>query len=284
MLEAIDIHIHGFSGLHTKDADPYEILNMAQRLLQDGITGFLPTVYSRPLEDMRRDMDAIKRAMLIQKDKGIVNQAEILGIHLEGPFLNPVRCGSLDAKAFLEPKERHLRDLIYGFEDVIKIITIAPELDGAMKLIKKAVDLGITVSMGHSDAKFDEAEAGFNAGARGITHIFNAMRPIHHREPGIAGFGLLNSHVYIEVIADLNHLDIRMMEMIFKIKNPDYIIIVSDAVHETGLKSTVVNGAGKLLGGSKTISQSAKTLINAGLDSALILKCISDNPKNYLLS
>jgi len=281
-MEAVDVHIHGFSGLDTKDSIPDNILKIAKKLFEKGIKGFLPTVYPRSISHMREDMDSIKKAMIIQKKQGIHGQAEIMGIHLEGPFLNPERCGSLDKRAFLIPKEKNFKNLIEGFEDVIKLITIAPELDGALKIIEKAAEIGITVSMGHSDATFEDAEAGFNAGARGITHIFNAMRPIHHREPGIAGFGLLNPHVYIEVIADLYHINIKIIEMIFKIKNPERIIIVSDAVKDTGLILPVTDSKGRLIGGSTTVIESAKNLFNAGIDSDLVIKCISNNFRNYI--
>ena len=122
---------------------------------------------------------------------------------------------------------------IEGFEDVIKIITVAPELKGSVELIKNISDMGIIASMGHSDATYTQAEAGYNAGARGITHLFNAMRGIHHREPGIAGFGLMNKDVYVEVIADPFHLDQRIVDFIFNTKNDDKIIIISDSIKDS---------------------------------------------------
>ena len=132
--------------------------------------------------------------------------------------------------------------------------------------------------MGHSDATFSEAEAGFHAGARGITHIFNAMRSFHHREPGIAGFGLINKDIYIEVIADPFHLHPKTLELIFKTKSPEKIIIVSDSVKETPSiplssrrgkgrgKGVTDTHKGKLLGGSMTIIESSRRLIQMGFD------------------
>jgi N-acetylglucosamine-6-phosphate deacetylase len=223
----------------------------------------------------------------------------ILGLYLEGPFLNPSRCGALDAKTFIEPTEKSLRKLIEGFEDIVKIITIAPELKGALQLIKKISDVGIIVSMGHSDATFSEAEAGFHAGAKGITHIFNAMRGFHHREPGIAGFGLINKDIYIEVIGDLFHLHPETLELVFKTKNPKKIIIVSDSVKETNsppsplykggvqrraqkIAKAVTDVHGKLQGGSITIVESAERLIQKGFDKRIIMNCITKNPAKYL--
>jgi N-acetylglucosamine-6-phosphate deacetylase len=220
------------------------------------------------------------------------NPSKIIGIHLEGPFLNPSRGGALNAMAFIEPTEKILRELLEGFEDIVKIITISPELQGALQIIKKVSDMGIIVSMGHSDATFSEAEAGFNAGARGITHIFNAMRSFHHREPGIAGFGLINKDIYIEVIADPFHLHPKTLELIFKTKNPEKIIIVSDTVKETkgggdegkeqGMVQAVTDTHGRLLGGSMTIVESSKRLIQMGFDEIVVMGCITTNPEKLL--
>jgi hypothetical protein len=177
-------------------------------------------------------------------------------------------------------------ELLEGFEDIVKIITVAPEINGAINLIKKVSGMGIIVSMGHSDATYAEAESGFRAGARGITHIFNAMRSIHHREPGIAGFGLLNRDIYIEVIADPYHLHPRTLELVFKIKTHDRILLVSDTVKETEAGGCGMNGvtdsAGILLGGGMTITESSRRLMQLGFDEGDIIACITKNPANYL--
>jgi N-acetylglucosamine-6-phosphate deacetylase len=168
---------------------------------------------------------------------------------------------------------------------VVKIITVAPELDGAIELIKAITDAGVIVSMGHSDASYSEAEAGLNAGAKGITHIFNAMRGIHHREPGIAGFGLTNPDVYVEVIADPFHLHSKTIEFIFEVKNPQKIVIVSDSVKTVKTDAAangVTDGAGKLLGGSMTITESVQYLIGLGFQKEIVERCISVNPEVYL--
>ncbi|HXW69567.1 MAG TPA: hypothetical protein VEJ88_08140, partial [Dissulfurispiraceae bacterium] len=233
---------------------------------------------------MRRQMDAVRKAMERQKT-GADSQSKIIGVHLEGPFLNPFHCGALDANAFLEPTAYHLQKLIEGFEDIVKIITVAPELKGAAGIIRKIADKGIIPSMGHSAATYSEAEKGFNAGARGLTHIFNAMRCFHHREPGLAGFGLLNQKVYIEVIADPFHLHRATIDLIFRIKNPARIMIVSDSVRESR-KSVhapgVTDSSGTLLGGSMSIAEAASRLIGTGLEKDAVMKCITANPKRYL--
>jgi N-acetylglucosamine-6-phosphate deacetylase len=314
-MKTIDIHTHGIGGVDTTTRNVDEIFAIAEMHGSYGVTEILATLYSSPIPEMRAQMATVRRAMERQKsfssgslsvndlpvpplDKGgkggfemgrhgrNTSPAQIIGLHLEGPFLNPVKCGALDAPSFSEPGEYALMELLEGFEDIVKIITVAPEIRGAIGLIKKVSDMGIVVSMGHSDATYAEAEDGFRAGARGVTHIFNAMRGIHHREPGIAGFGLLNRDIYIEVIADPYHLHPKTLELIFKIKNHDRILLVSDTVKETLTGATGIRGvtddSGKLLGGGMTIAESSQRLIQMGYDEGAIIDCITKNPAAYL--
>jgi N-acetylglucosamine-6-phosphate deacetylase len=344
-MRTLDIHIHGIGGYDTRTADENHILKIAEILGSQGVSEMIPAIYPSSVDEMRKNMMAVRKAMKIQR--GISNPslsssnppsppfskggmggfekaarkqsppppippprggrvrervkspksklAQIIGIHLEGPFLNPSKCGALEARIFIEPSEKNLQKLLEGFEDIVKIITVAPEIKGATKLIRKVSDMGIIASMGHSDATLSEAEAGFLAGAKGITHIFNAMRGFHHREPGIAGFGLINKDIYIEVIADPFHLHPKTLEFVFRTKNPKKIIIVSDSVKETpfpiplpsreGLKGRsggITDTKGKLRGGSMTIVESSRRLIQMGFDEKVITNCITKNPRRYL--
>ena len=283
-MKTIDIHTHGIGGFDTTDASEDQILKIAEIQGSLGVSEIIPTVYSSSIRTMRGNMHAIKKAM--QKQKNMEGKsARIIGIHLEGPFLNSSKCGALDVRSFIKPGEYNFKKLIDGFEDIVKIITIAPELEGVARLINRISETGIIASLGHSDATYAEAEAGMRAGARGITHIFNAMRGIHHREPGIAGFGLMNKDIYIEVIADPFHLDLKIIELIFSVKTAGRIIIISDTVKnaktETGSHG-ITYGENKLLGGSMTIKESAERLIRMGLDENAVLKVISENPERYL--
>src|SRR4030042_3820689 len=234
-MKIIDIHTHGIGGYDTRTTAEGDILKIAGIQGSYGISEILLAIYPSIVKVMRENMDAVRKALKLQDARYKMQDtkpAKIIGVHLEAPFLNPSKCGALNAGAFAEPAEYRLKELIEGFEDIVKIMTIAHEIKGAEGLTKKMSDRGIIVSMGHSDATYGDAEAGFNAGAKGITHIFNAMRGFHHREPGLAGFGLLNQDIYIEVIADPCHLHSKTLELIFKTKNPDRIIIVSDSVKE----------------------------------------------------
>jgi N-acetylglucosamine-6-phosphate deacetylase len=285
MRKVIDIHTHGIGGYDTRTTDAAHILKIAEIQGSHGVSEIIPTIYPATVKVMRENMTVIKEAMDKQKSDKPEDSSLILGVHLEGPFLNPSKSGALNAMTLIEATEKNLEELISGFEEIIKIMTIAPELEGARKLIKKITDMGIIANMGHSDATYEEAERGFQAGAKGITHVFNAMRSFHHREPGIAGFGLFNKDIYIEVIADPYHLHEKTIEMIFKIKDHDKIIIVSDAVRDTTpyTKHTgIKDGRGALLGGCLSITESAKRLIEIGFDEEIVMACITENPERYL--
>ncbi len=286
-MKIIDIHTHGIGGFDTNTVSEENVLQVAKLHGSFGVTHIIPTIYSSTITTMRESMAVIKKAMTLQKAQGGKHneESEIMGIHLEGPFLNRTKSGALDPTSFLEPNEYNLSKLLDGFEDVVKIVTVAPEISGALKLIRSISDSGIIASMGHSDASYAEAEAGFHAGARGITHLFNAMRGIHHREPGLAVFGLMNKDIYIEVIADPFHIDQKMIEFIFSVKNPDRIIIISDTVKDSKILSGgrgITDSGNTLLGGSMTINESSKMLIQMGMDEGIIMKSISENPARYL--
>jgi N-acetylglucosamine-6-phosphate deacetylase len=301
-MRIVDIHTHGLRGYDTRTENPDDILKIAELHGALGITDIVPTIYPGPVSVMRKHMAAAKEAMERQRatlgdqrsatmDPRLKTQnlkrARIAGIHLEGPFLNPLRSGALDGTYFQKPSEKTWKNLIEGFEDIVKIVTVAPELEGAQRLVKTISNMGIVVSLGHSDATYEETEKAFQAGAKGITHLFNAMRGFHHREPGIAGFGLTNQDIYVEVIADSLHLNDQTVGLIFTVKDPEKIIIVSDSVKET--KTTlqyqpIQNDTGTLQGGSMSITESAKMLMGLGLDEDKVMACISANPWSYLLS
>lgn len=299
-MDKIDIHTHGIGGFDTFSKDAETILKAAEIHCSYGVDAIVFAVYPAPVHIMRENMSAVKKAMdmqrtSVQKQK---TSSSIIGVHLEGPFLNPVRCGALDPYSFLKPDIKQFEELVDGFEDVVKIITIAPELGGSIKIIKKARDRGIKISMGHSDATYAEAEAGYNAGAECITHILNAMRGIQHREPGIAGFGLLHADIYTEVIADPHHLHPEIIKLIFRVKNPRRIIIISDSIKDTkhssfsgktqdmiggrSHRTTLSQQAGILRGGSMTIVEATQRLVDMGIDDVTVRRCITENPATYL--
>ncbi|MHB8109290.1 MAG: N-acetylglucosamine-6-phosphate deacetylase [Syntrophorhabdaceae bacterium] len=276
-----DIHIHGILEHDTATARPETFLEMAGLCGSLGLSAILPTIYPSSIDEMRQNMAAAKEAMRRQHEMPDA-AANILGIHLEGPFLNPSMAGALNPACFLSATFSHYMDLVRGVEDIVRIVTIAPELPGAIALVRAITDRGLTVSMGHSDATYDEAKAGFQAGARGITHMFNAMRGIHHREPGIAGFALMSPDVYVEIIADPYHLSERMIEFIFRAKSPDRVIIVSDMTKGASGAAAVRNDTGRLLGGSMSLPDAANRLEMLGIDRHTIRMATTINPYTYL--
>lgn len=289
--EFIDLHTHGVGKYDTNTDKPEEILKIAELHAKAGTTAILPTIYPGSIDKMRRNIEAVRIAMNIQssaKQKAselpsFRASALILGVHLEGPFLNPIKCGALNRTSFIKPTLSSLKKLISGYENIIKVITIAPEIPGALKLIEKCSDMGIRVNMGHSDATYKQAFDGKKAGATGITHIFNAMKPFHHREPGLAGLGLIDEDLYIEVIADGFHLHPKTLELIFGIKRLDRIMLISDSVKGSNKKRVPVYGKkGVLAGSGITIKDSIKTLQSIGVPDAEIIEAATDNPLRYL--
>jgi N-acetylglucosamine-6-phosphate deacetylase len=276
--QLIDIHVHGARSHDTGTRRQDDILSIAEVHGQRGTGAIVPTVAPGPVATMRENMAAIRKAMLSQR-----SGAAILGIHLEGPFLSAKYPGALDAKSFQEPSAKRLAELIEDFEDVIRIITIAPELKGALKVIEACRKKGFLVQMGHSDATFEQAEEGRHAGATGITHLFNAMRGFHHREPGLAGFGLMDDDLYVEVIADLVHLHPQSIKMVLDMKSPERIILVSDSVKGAGWGKGAIRGHGGVLQGSGvSLMDCMKNLVSLGVHQEWALQFSSENPRRYL--
>lgn len=266
----IDIHTHGLGALDTNTDRHEDILKLAAHHRRRGTGYIVPAVYPAPIKAMRQRMEAVRTAAWMDES--------IAGIYLEGPFLNPRRAGALDKKNFLKPSIKALMSLIQGYEEIIRVITIAPELKGAANIIERCASLGITVSMGHSDATYKETLKGMRAGARGVTHLFNAMRPMHHREGGLAAAGLMEDGLYVEVIADGAHLSAETLALVFRTKDPRRIILVSDTVK--GGRPLYKNGV--LQGGGLALSGCAAHLGKLGIPKRKISMALWDNPTRYL--
>jgi len=274
----IDIHVHGADKYDTHTRRQDDILQVADIHGRRGTSALLPTIYPGSIEAMRENMAAVRRAMSAQREG-----ATILGVNLEGPFLNPERAGALDKNSFMDPSVEVFSRLVEDFEDIIKIITIAPELPNALRLIEMSREKGFLVHMGHSDASFDQAEEGKRAGATGITHLFNAMRGFHHREPGLAGFGIMDEDVYVEIIADMAHLHQQSLKMIFDMKGLDKILLISDSVMGPGWGSGPIRGAGGvLLGSGIPLADAVNNLTMIGIPQEWAVQFASENPMKYL--
>ena len=229
----IDLHIHGYGGLDINSGDPGEILSLAELLPRYGVTAFLPTAVTAPHEKLLEISRAVAEAMVAQGDRP--HGARILGLHLEGPYINPNRAGAQNPELIRPPDWDEFRGYWSASRGKIRAITLAPELPGALEFIARATALGITVSIGHTDATYAEAQEAIAAGARRATHLFNAMPPVHHRAPGAAIACLLAPEVTVELIPDRVHIADPMLRLAWQLAGTERTVLVSDAIAAGGL-------------------------------------------------
>jgi N-acetylglucosamine-6-phosphate deacetylase len=257
----IDVHVHGGGGFSLLSGDEGEITRHAAWAPSRGVTGFLATVCAASLDDGISCAEAATSAMGQSGDG-----ARILGVNFEGPFVSPDRRGALPAGWLQKPDARTLDRLLAT--GAVRVMTIAPELDGADALIREALKHNVTISVGHSDAEYAVAKQAFAAGASHVTHAFNAMRPLHHREPGPIGAAIDSPDVTVEVIADGVHLHPATVHLLIEALGPDRVCLITDAVTPAGLDSgsfrigreeaTLAGGSVRLPDG--TIAGSAATM------------------------
>ncbi|MGH3136407.1 MAG: N-acetylglucosamine-6-phosphate deacetylase [Gaiellaceae bacterium] len=191
----VDLQVNGFAGVDFAHADDAGYRRAGEALFETGVTSYLPTFITAPEEELVASLREVPTS---------TDGARILGVHLEGPFLSPERLGAHPVGARRDPDLELLSRLLDA--GPIRLVTLAPELPGAHDLIRTLLARGITVSFGHSDATADEANTGFDLGVHTVTHLFNAMRPFHHRDPGIAGTALARENVVVQMILDGVHL------------------------------------------------------------------------------
>jgi len=225
----VDVHVHGGGG-HDAMGGPEALDGMAGHLLRRGVTSFLPTAVTAPLAVLRRFADDVRAWMPVARADG----AEPLGFNLEGPFLSPARRGAHDPASLRVPsdvREADFEPLVEG----LRLTTIAPELPGAVELIAWLRGRGVVTSLGHSAASFEQARAGYAAGATSTTHLFNAMSGVDHRAPGLAVAALGDDAVYVELIADGVHVDPSLWPIITRTKSDGRLMLVSDAISLAGI-------------------------------------------------
>jgi N-acetylglucosamine-6-phosphate deacetylase len=237
-LGGIDLQINGGLGLSFTDLDS-ESLPLLEEicdfLWQQGIDGFLPTIVTTSLEKIQKSLAAIAEFINIESNK-ILPRAKILGVHLEGPFLNYEKRGAHLPEYLLPLTLDNIKKVIGNYASVVKVITLAPELDITAKVIPYLKESGIIISLGHSSATAQEAKNAFDQGASMVTHAFNAMPGLHHREPGLLGEAIINPNVYCGLIADGQHVCQTMIKLLLKASNYEQgIFLVSDALAPIGL-------------------------------------------------
>jgi N-acetylglucosamine-6-phosphate deacetylase len=235
----IDIHMHGGAGLDVMRASPDELPRLNNFLTTHGVTGYFPTTVGAPLDQtcaaLERLADAIDAAQKKHSVDGDAVQALPLGIHLEGPFLSHKRRGVHPPEYLVEPTLQIFERLWQAARGHVRMMTIAPELPGALGVIAEAARRNVLVSIGHSDASLEAARAGVNAGARHATHTFNAMRPLDHRDPGILAEVLTDNRITADIIADGIHVMPEIVRLFLQAKGKDRAVLITDAISATGM-------------------------------------------------
>lgn len=237
-LGGIDLQINGALGLAFPELTPTtqtQLAAIAAYLWQTGVDGYLPTLVTTSLDNIQRSL-----AILAQAQTATPQQAQILGVHLEGPFLNPAKRGAHPAE-YLQPLTLDtVKQVLGDYASVVKIMTLAPELDPTGTVIPYLRSLGITVSLGHSLATAAQAQHAFDQGATMVTHAFNAMPPLHHRQPGLLAAAIAHPAVHCGLIADGEHVDPLMIDLLLRASHYEQgIFLVSDALAPLGLPDGV---------------------------------------------
>ena len=242
----VDLHIHGGAGFDVMDDDAAGLAAIERLLAQHGVTSYFPTTVTAPLDVILRALERLADAIEARgpdrhnqdphnKDDKSPVRARPLGIHLEGPFISHTRRGVHPAEHLLPPTAALFERFWQAARGHIRMMTIAPELPEALEVIAEAARREVCVSLGHSDADFAAAERGIAAGARHATHVFNAMRPLDHRNPGILGAVLTDRHISADIIADGIHLDPAIVKLFAQAKGPQQTVLITDAISATGM-------------------------------------------------
>ncbi len=287
-----DVHVHGWGGFDAMGGLA-GLDGMARALARRGVTSFLPTAVSAPLDRLARFADSVRAWVPAAPRDG----ARPLGFNLEGPFLAHGRRGAHDPTALLAPADAPLSDL-EPLVSELRVMTIAPELPGALELIGWLRERGVVISAGHSAATLAEARAGYAAGATSTTHLFNAMTGLEHRAPGLAAAALLNDAVYTELIADGNHVAPGLWPLIERLKPQDRLVLVSDAIALAGTGAgrgrigtldvelhdgrVTLAGSDTLAGSVIALDEAVRNLVANGSTLASAVAAASRNPLTML--
>lgn len=283
----IDVHMHGCLGNDTMDDSDGSIRSISKSITSTGVTAFLPTTMTMEFSRIEKTIGRIRSIM--NNEPG----AEVLGCHLEGPFISEEYKGAQDGRYITKPDFRSIEK----FSDVIRIITIAPEAEGSDVFIGECVRHGIIAAVGHTRASYEQAMRAINKGASHITHTFNAMTPLHHRNPGVVG-AAMDSNAVCELIADNIHVAPAVQRILLKVKGIGNIILVTDAMkaclmedgeYDLGGQKVLVMGEearleeGNLAGSVLTLNKALKNFIaNTGISLNDAVRTVTENPARIL--
>jgi len=281
----VDVHIHGAGGHDVMEANDRALDRITATVARRGTTSMVATTVTAPIQDTCRSLEGIAQYIRGHENADELPKpgrlaAEILGIHLEGPFISPARRGVHPVECITRPSVEILEKLLKAADGLVRIVTIAPEMPGAMDLIRTAVAAKVTVGLGHTDANYEQTRAAIQTGARHAVHVYNAMRPFTHRDPGIVGAILTDPEVTAEVIADGVHVAGPAIQVLMGTKGFDTVLLVSDGIAATGMRDgnyrlgnfdvSVRNGIcrnaeGKLAGSTLTLDQALRNIVALGV-------------------
>lgn len=259
----IDIHIHGSNGADVMDCSEEGLKEMAKSLVREGTTAFLATT-------MTQSPDVIKQALRTVADykgKQDIEEAEILGVHLEGPFINAERAGAQPLEYMVNPDIELFQEFQQASKGLIKIVTVAPEIDNGLEFVKFLKEQNIISSIGHSTATCHQAEASFGAGSQHITHFYNGLNPFHHREASVVGAALLHDEQFVEMIVDGIHIDPKVVALTYKVKGSNRILLVTDSMRAKYLPDGEYE-----LGGQRVLVHKGEARIETGSLAGSIIR------------
>ncbi len=285
----IDTHLHGIGGFGTEDMKADSILGMSIALAKCGVTSFIPTVFTDRIEDMIKAIRSIKEAM--GHEKG----ARILGINIEGPFISPNRAGAQPVDCCKAVDISLFDKLIDAGEGRVVCMTVAPELKGMRELALHARNRGVVLLAGHTDASYENIMEGMQCGILHVTHFFNAMKGLHHRNPGAVGAVLIQNDISCEVIADGIHVHPELVRLLVKLKPVENIVLITDSLRPTnqetgdmtvnGEKALLSNGVfvkasdnSVLFGSALSLNKAVANLRKWGIDTETAVRMASENP------
>lgn len=288
----IDTHIHGFKGHGTEDGSTEALLAMSKDLADYGVTSFNPTLYSSVEENFMKDIKAVTTAM------GQEQGANIMGMHLEGPFVSPDKVGVQKPETIHKADLEFMERLWAASEGKIVNMTVAPEIKGMRELALFCMKRGIVLQAGHTNATYENMVEGMQAGILHSTHLFNAMSQMHHRNPGAVGAVLIHPEMACEIIADGVHVHPDLLKLLRRDKPADKIVLVTDALRPTeqtqgrllaNKEEVVFEGGcfhrkedGVIAGSALTMIRGVKNLVDFGLTVEDAVRCASSNPAQIM--
>jgi N-acetylglucosamine-6-phosphate deacetylase len=266
----IDVHIHGAEGFDMMDGTIQSVEAVSRACARTGCTSFLATSVSSTLDDLLKMISNVKE--VAGREPG----AQAIGLHIEGPYLNVKRKGMQNERYLRHPDLDEMKSIIEASGSLLRMVTLAPELPGGLEMIHLLKEKGIIAAIAHSDATYEEAKLAFQTGASHVTHCFNGMRPIHHRDPGVVIAAFEESSVSVQAIVDDVHLHPAIVRLIYREKGPDKMVLITDALQAMGMgdgtylfgghEVKVSNGVAKLTDG--TLASSTVTM-NEALQKAV---------------